>query len=133
MREELTRRQEAAITALLQHGVVSRAAIASHVPESTLWRWMQQKDFAAAYRVARRTITERSVGLLQQASMMAAATLVNILQDANTPASVRMTAATRVLEFAFRGEELLDLEERIAALEETLESRASKERLRAIN
>jgi hypothetical protein len=116
MREKLTRRQDALITALLQHGTVARAAEASHVPISTAWRWMQQKDFADAYRDARRTITERASAVLQQASTEAAAGLVMMMRDDSLPPMLRFTIKRAVLELARSGEELSDVQGAISEL-----------------
>jgi hypothetical protein len=131
-KKELTRRQELAITALLQHGGVSRAALASNIPESTLWRWMQQKDFAIAYRAARRTIMERTTALLQQASTMAAAKLINMITDDSVPPYVQLAAARSVIEFGRQGQEIEDIQERITALEEALEIEQPKGKLLAL-
>lgn len=131
-RKELTRRQESAILALLQHASVSKAATVSNVAESTLWRWMQLKDFASAYRAARRTLMERSTALLQQASTMAAAKLIRLMEDPSVPPYVQLTAARSVLEFGRQGQEIEDMQERIAAVEEALEIEQPKGKLRAV-
>lgn len=131
-KKELSRRQELAITALLQYGAVSKAATACGVPESTLWRWMQQKDFSSAYRVARRTLMERSTAILQQASMMAAAKFVQLMQDPEIPPYVQLAAARSVLEFARQGQEIEDIQERIAVLEENLLGEQPPGKLRAV-
>jgi DNA-binding MurR/RpiR family transcriptional regulator len=120
MNESLTRRQEALITSLLQHGTVSRAAAAAHVPESTAWRWMQQKEFSDAYREARRTITERANALLQQVSTEAAVGLIEMMRDTSLPPTLRFTIKRAVLELARSGEELSDVQGSIAELKELL-------------
>src|ERR687886_540740 len=48
------RKREQAILALLQEPTVEAAAKAVGVADVTLWRWMQQPDFQAEYRIARR-------------------------------------------------------------------------------
>ncbi len=116
----LTRRQDALITALLQHGTVARAAEASHVPVSTAWRWLQQRDFADAYRDARRTITERASAVLQQASTEAAAGLIHMMRDESLPPPLRFTIKRAVLELARSGEELADVQGSIAELKDML-------------
>lgn len=83
--------------------------------EVTLWRWMQRPDFADRYRAARRTALEGAITHLQQAAGEAAAALRRNL-GCVVP-SVEVRSALGILEQAFRGAELLDLEERIAALE----------------
>lgn len=125
---QLTRRQEHALTALMKHGIVVQAAKASHVPESTLRRWLRDPAFSAAYRSLRRKITEHAHGILQQAAEEAAARLVMMMRNETLPPSIQFAATVQVLDRS----ELSEIEERIAAIEETMEVSASKERLRAV-
>jgi hypothetical protein len=135
MKEKLTRRQESLITSLLQHGTVARAAEASHVPVSTAWRWLQQRDFADAYRDARRTITERASAVLQQASTEAAAGLVMMMRDESLPPMLRFTIKRAVLELARSGEELSDVQGAISELRQRLSepfTPAARKNLRSV-
>jgi hypothetical protein len=113
--EKLTRKQEQAIAALLSEATVSAAADKAGVGEVTLWRWLKLPDFLAAYRGARREVVEKSVAQLQQSSWAAYTTLLRLLGADSESVSLR--AAMGILDHAGRGVELLDLEERIAALE----------------
>jgi hypothetical protein len=113
--EKLTRRQEAAIAALLSEATVSAAAEKARVGEVTLYRWLKQPEFVAAYREARREVHEKAVAQLQQSSWAASTTLIRLLASGSD--SVRLRAATVILDQANKGIELLDFEERLAALE----------------
>jgi hypothetical protein len=113
--EKLTRKQEQAIGALLSEQTLAGAAEKVGVNEVTLRRWLKLPDFLAAYREARREVVEKSVAQLQQSSWAASTTLLRLL--AADSESVRLRAATAILEHAGRGVELLDLEERLTALE----------------
>ena len=113
--DELTRRQEHALTALMKHGIIAQAAKASNVPESTLRRWLRSDaDFIRAYRDTRRKVTEHANGVLQQASSEAAAKLITMMRDGSLPASVQLAAAIQILDRSAASE----LEERVAALED---------------
>jgi hypothetical protein len=94
---------------------MARAARAANVSERTLRRWLQQPVFLAAYRAARRQVMEQAVAQLQKASSKAVATLVKNL-GCGVPAAANVAAKT-ILELSHRGAELLDLEERLAAIE----------------
>ena len=107
--------REQAILALLAHPTIGEAAAACGVGDVTLWRWLQQPDFAERYRAARRQVVEGAIANLQQAATEAAATLRRNLTCG--VASVEVRAALAVLEQAIKGAELLDLAERVAALE----------------
>jgi len=77
--------------------------------------------FLAAYREARRLAMEKAMAQLQQSGWAASTTLIKLL-GAPTD-SVRLRAATAILDQANKGLETLDHEERLAALEELSESR----------
>jgi hypothetical protein len=85
------------------------------VAEATLRRWHKQPNFLAAYREARREVVEKAVAQLQQSSWAASTTLIRLLASGSD--SVRLRAATVILDQANKGIELLDFEERLAALE----------------
>jgi hypothetical protein len=117
--EKLSRKREQAIAALLSEATVASAAERAGIGEVTLWRWLKQPEFKAAYREARRQVVEKAVAQLQQSSWAASTTLLKLL--ASNSDSVRLRAAVAILEQANKGLELLDFEERIAALEQKAE------------
>jgi len=115
--KKLGQQKEAAIIALLsQHGIED-AARACNTPPRTLYRWLKDPEFDAAYRVARRTAYGQSIARLQQASTTATTTLLEIMNDPTTAASTRVRAAESVLTHAARAIELEDLQARISDLE----------------
>ena len=122
-----SRKHESAIAALLAHPTIAGAATAAGVSEATLLRWLKEPDFAAEYRAARRQAVEVAIALLQKASGAAVATLVSVMQDAEKPGSVRVSAARSVLDMAFKGMEMQDMEVRLTALEGMLAEQESVE------
>ncbi len=112
------RQREQAILTLLTHPTIPEAAAACGVGEATLWRWLQEPEFAERYRAARRQVVEGAIASLQQTATEAATTLKRNL-SCGTP-SVEVRAALAILEQAIKGAELLDLAERVAALEAQL-------------
>jgi hypothetical protein len=115
--EKLTRKQEVAIAALLTAPTIADAAYAASISEPTLWRWLQREDFQTAYRQARREAVSQAVAYLQRVAGEAVDTLRAVMQDAQKPASARVSAARAVLDLAIRGVELEDLEARMHVLE----------------
>jgi hypothetical protein len=114
----LTPRHEQGITALLVQGGLQATAEASGVNEKTLRRWLRDDAvFQTAYREARRAVVQHAIVQVQRATGEAVATLRSVMQDANTPASARVSAAKAILDTAVKAVELEDLEARIAALE----------------
>ena len=114
--ERMTRAQEQAIAALLTEPTVEAAALKAGIGYRTLKGWLQVPAFKEAYRQARTEVLERVVAQTLAACGEAVGTLRANL-GCDTPAA-RNTAAKTILETATRGVELLDLEARLAALEE---------------
>jgi len=115
--EKLSRKQEALISALLLAPTLADAAHTAGIGEVTAWRWLKLEAFQTAYREARRQCVQQAIVQVQHATGEAVATLRAIMQDANAPASARVSAAKTVLDTAVKAVELEDLEARIAALE----------------
>lgn len=109
-------RREAAIAALLAWPTIGRAATAAGVGERTLRRWLSEDDdFRRAYRDARARALTQAIGVLQAAAGEAVEALRAALTD--EAAAVRVRAAIAILDRAMTGAELLDLHERLDALE----------------
>jgi hypothetical protein len=116
---QLGRKKEDAIVSLLSQRNVEEAARIINLPARTLYRWLKEPEFNAAYREARRTAFSQSVARLQQMSAAAVSTLGKIMVDANAPAASRVRAAHSVLDHAAKALEIEDLEARLAALEQS--------------
>ena len=84
----------------------------------TIWRWIQQADFRARLRDARRAVVEGAIGRLQQAATEAVETLRRNL-TCGTP-SVEVRAAATILDQAIKAVELFDMVERVEQLEARL-------------
>jgi hypothetical protein len=115
---ELSARQERALTCLLAAPSITEAAQQAEIGESTLRMWLRNDAFLAAYRAARRQVVEATIARLQQLTSEAAEALQRGMASTNTNASIK--AACAVLDYAFRGAELIDLAERLEKLERAL-------------
>ena len=112
-----------AISALLSEGTIRKAAEVSGVPERTLYKWLKQAAFAAAYREARREATQAAISLGQQYSSAVMRELLRLASGARSEA-VRLGACRAVLEFAVKAVELEDLSVRLDALEQAYAAKA---------
>lgn len=119
MADNLTPRQSKALVALLREPTIRAAAAACKIPEKTLYNWLSDSAFEAAYRRARREAVRQAVARLQQVSVHAVTVLLQLMADPKVVPSTRMGAASKVLDLAIRAVELEDLEARIAALEQS--------------
>jgi hypothetical protein len=127
---KLGRKQEEAIAALLSHRTIDDAARACNKRARTLYRWLKEPVFFAAYREARRTAVSQATARLQQASSVAVSTLLKVMVDQTAPASARVRAADSVLAHTAKAIELEDLAERLIALEQAGEAQKQDERER---
>jgi hypothetical protein len=86
--------------------------------ESTLWRWLRDPAFSAAYRQARTRMLEASINHLRNEAAGAVSVLTSIAKDEKCSPAARVSAARSILDLSIRTAELMDLEERLAALEQ---------------
>src|SRR5208282_2037622 len=107
------RKEEDAIVALLSQRSIEDAARACDVPARTLYRWLKEPEFDAAFRAARRQAYGQSIARLQQGSAAAATTLLKVMVDATTPPATRVRAAEAVLSHAAKAIEIEDIEVRV--------------------
>jgi hypothetical protein len=101
--EKQTRKQQAAIAALLTAPTIPAAAAQIGVNERTLRRWLQLPEFRAAYRQARRELLEGAINRMQSASGAAVDTLLAVATNTEAKAADRLRAAGLLLDHAFRG------------------------------
>lgn len=69
------------------------AAAAANVGESSLWRWLQEPEFQAAYTKARRETVKQAIAQLQQHASKAVETLNEVCTNDKTLDFARVSAA----------------------------------------
>ncbi len=121
----LTPKQEEAITALLNCPSIAKAAEKVGMSDRQIYRWLDEPGFSKAYRAARRQAFSHAISLTQQYAPAAVATLTKISTDPNAPHSARVSASTALLKFSRESIELDDLAERVAAIEQQVNSKGT--------
>ena len=121
--EKSSRTRERAISALLARPTIAQAAKAVGVADSTLRGWMKAPAFRKEYVQARRELLDGAIGRLQSACAEAVGVLRDVAQDGKAPPATRVSAAKAILDSSFRGLDVLDLTERLEALEAQAEQR----------
>jgi transposase-like protein len=116
------RKKEEAIVALLSQRSVDDAARVINVTPRTLYRWMKEPEFDAAYRAAKRAAFGQSIARLHHLSSAAVSTLGKVMLDAATPPATRVRAADSILDHTTKAIELDDIEARVATLERATEA-----------
>jgi transposase-like protein len=119
---------EEAVAALLTQRNVEEAARSVGISAATLVRWLRVPEFQTAYREARRFAFGQSIARLQQGTSAAATTLLKLLIEPNTPASVRVRAADSIFNHAAKAIEIEEIEERLSNLERDAERSKSSGR-----
>src|SRR6185503_18991064 len=115
--QSLTAKQERALVALLEYSTMEEAAKAVGVGKTTLWRWLQDNDFHAAYMKARRESVKQSIARLQKYTSEAADTLHEVMTNKSANDFARVGAAKAILDYAIKAVEVEDLAARVAELE----------------
>jgi phage terminase small subunit len=116
----LTRRQLLFVTALMESRSVAEAARRSGISEKSAFRYLKDPAVQAAIRAASRELLESLTRRLRQLGQEAAETLAVAMRAEDASWSSRIRAADAVLGHLLRTSELLDLEQRLAALEQAL-------------
>ncbi len=114
-RGNLPERQRKALDALLATPTITAAAERAGVGRATLYRYMHDADFAAVYREERAALVDQAVAGLQKIGVEAVVVLRGAFTEENPHARIR--AARTALEFLFKGVELVEIQERLRALE----------------
>ena len=115
----LGRKQEDTIAALLTQRNIEEPAKAAGISARTLLRWLKLAEFQTAYREARRTAYSQAVTKLQQGATAAATTLLKVMLDQTTPASVKVRAVECMMNQSPKAIEIEDIEARVGKLERT--------------
>jgi hypothetical protein len=118
--EELTPSQVRAIAALLTEKDVLSAAKAAGIGERTMHRHLQDPAFQKGLRAAEASALDAAVPRLSGAATTAVSVILALMLTRDISASVRLRAATTILEQLVKLRELNELEERVSRLEEQL-------------
>ena len=119
---KLKPKQEEAIVALMSHQSVEDAAQAIKIGARTLYRWLKEPDFEAAYLKARRDAYKQGIARLQKNVGAAISILFKVMADAATPAAVKVRAVECVLSHSSKAIEIEDVEARVTELEHAAEA-----------
>jgi hypothetical protein len=114
---QFSHKMDDAVAALLTQRNIEEAARTVGISAATFMRWMKEPEFQKAYRDARRAAVGQATARLQQATSAAATTLMKMMIDPSTPASVRVRAAEAIFNHSHKAIEIEDVEVRVSELE----------------
>ena len=110
----------ALMIALACGATVEAAARQLGISERAAYRRMEKPDFKRELNQLRSEVVQRAAAMLTAAMMESVKTLLE-LQKPNVAPSTRLGAARSIIELGVKLREVVDLEQRILALEEQLQ------------
>ena len=115
-KKELSLRQLHALPSLLSHPSIAQASKDCGVSEKQIWEWMNQEDFRAELYHQKSNIIARVVNKLQQASLKASETLIDLMDNGKSD-TIKHKAAVDILNLTMKYTQMYELEDRIQRLE----------------
>jgi DNA-binding transcriptional MerR regulator len=112
---KLSANQEQALAALLATPTITAAAGRCGLNERTIRRYLEEPEFERRYTEARDHLLDQSIFALQKLGVAAVAVLGRNFEAENRHVQIR--AAKTVLDTMLRGVELVEIQERLQALE----------------
>ncbi len=119
MAEQRKKNEDTLLLALACGATVEAAAKQCQLSDRTVYRRLKEPAFRTKLQDMRTDMVRRAAGLLTAAASAAVTTLLS-LQKESAPPAVRLGAARAILEIGIKVREMVDLETRLAALEEQL-------------
>jgi hypothetical protein len=113
---ELTPKQEQLILAMLRLGTNADAARAADVAPRTMYNWLNLPTFRAVFRAARRRLFDNALLGLERNAAAAVQLLADVAADEGEEKRIRVTAATKLLDRAFKAQDSIAVEEELADL-----------------
>jgi len=118
---DLKPKQEKFIISLMSKATTEEAIKDAGINRSTAYKYLRDPEFSNEYRRIRRETMQQVTSKLQNASSIAVETLLDVMADKElSTSSSRVQASRTVLENAYKGIEMDDLQQRIEQLEERL-------------
>lgn len=106
-----------AIAALVSHSTVRQAAVASGIPERTLWRLLERPDFSERLEQEKEKLISTASDSLKGKLNAATTALADVMESEATPPQAKIAAAKTILEYALRYVETADILHRLDQLE----------------
>ena len=109
------------ISALLSSPTIKQTAKTVGISETAIYTRLRKPDFRAKLQNARDTQFQVISSKLEDANFLALNTLINILDDKEVSAGVKVRASQTLLDLSLKNREQADIITRIQNLEEMLE------------
>ena len=119
-KSELTARQLKAIPVIVANPTYTEGCKKAKLNRTTFYEWLKIPEFKAELDRQRDEIAAEAFGVLSQSLTKAIETLVSLLN--NKDGRLKRLAAKDIIDFIIRHKENEDLDERLTAIEQRLDS-----------
>jgi len=113
--QKLSTRQLLALPHILSAPTLEEAGKRASISPKQIHEWMKDPTFQTELQTQRNSIFCNALASLKTGSQKASQTLIELLD--NKDPRIRLLASEKILSYAFKSIELLELDERISALE----------------
>ncbi len=113
---ELTPKQLQLIYLLVREATKADAARKAQVPLRTMYNWLRDPRFRAGFLAARRDSFDNALVGLERNAASAVQLLADVVADSEEDSGLRVTAATRLIDRAFKAQGNIAVEEEMAEL-----------------
>ena len=117
LKKEPTNKQLNFMFALLSEPTISEACKKAHISEKTAYIWLKNPYFQMHFKKLKHDFIKNTTAKLQANTLRAVDTLVNIMENENLSALARVQSARTILELAYKGAEIEDIQDRLDKLE----------------
>ena len=115
--KEPTNKQLTFMFALLSEPTITQAYKKAKISEKTAYTWLKNSYFQMHFKKLKHDFIKNTTAKLQANTLRAVDTLVNIMENENLSALARVQSARTILEFAYKGAEIEDIQDRLDKLE----------------
>ena len=114
-------RQNNFLQALLTEPTTEKAAKKARISKTTAYNYLKSSDFKARLLSEKRELMAQVTNQLQQQALEAVKVLSDIMTNEEAPEYARITAAKSVLDNAYKGLDLEDIQVRLSKIEEAMD------------
>lgn len=118
---KLTDRQIKAIPHIVSSPTYTEGCTKAKINKTTLYKWLREPKFKTELDRQRDEVATEAFGVLSQSLTKAVETLVGLLD--NKDDRLKRLTAKDIIDFMIRHKEIEDLDKRLAAIEQQLDSR----------
>lgn len=124
--QKLTLPQQKGLACLIREPSIAAAAKSAKISRQTLYEWLREPDFKAAYEQMQQEVFAEGLGTLKASLQEGVTALREALKDKDATTANRIVAATKLIELSLKAREQFEINERLEQLEELFQSQTKK-------